>query len=161
MVNGSDLQGFRVPGTIETLKATLFADDTMVYLSEFGTFAVLQDVLNTWCSAAKAKFNIEKTEIIPIGQLEYRMRINKLVSALKRWKMMVGEMTQFLTDVQQMPMTVLKCVNKIMCNYLWDNKHNILVSMAHMIQHMDLETCNKVIDVMWLQLYLVQGNLRP
>ncbi|KAH9853635.1 hypothetical protein C2E23DRAFT_712855, partial [Lenzites betulinus] len=73
-------------------------------------------------------------------------KIDKLVSALERWKvgrttlegkrhvsqMMVGGMTQFLTDVQRMPTTVLKRVNKIMRNYLWDDKHNTPVSMAHM-----------------------------
>ncbi|KAI0832657.1 hypothetical protein BC628DRAFT_1306881, partial [Trametes gibbosa] len=73
-------------------------------------------------------------------------KIDKLVSAMEQWKMgrttlegkrhvsqmMIGGMTQFLTDVQRMPTSVTKRVTKIMRNYLWDDKHNIPVSMAHM-----------------------------
>jgi hypothetical protein len=32
----------------------------------------LNDILNRWCCASKAKFNISKTEIIPIGMPGYR-----------------------------------------------------------------------------------------
>ncbi len=72
MIRQSNLGGFQIPGAVEALKATLFADDTTVYLSADDDFAVLQDILDTWCSAAKAKFNISKTEIIPIGSQEHR-----------------------------------------------------------------------------------------
>ncbi len=72
MIRQSNLQGFQVPGTMDVLKATLFADDTTVYLAADDDFAVLQDILDTWCSAAKAKFNISKTEIIPLGTSEHR-----------------------------------------------------------------------------------------
>ncbi|KAL1687726.1 hypothetical protein GGG16DRAFT_61534 [Schizophyllum commune] len=73
MIRKSDLQGFEIPEHMERLKATLFADDTCVYLCESDDFATLQSILDLWCVAAKAKFNIGKTEIIPIGQLEYRI----------------------------------------------------------------------------------------
>ncbi|KAI0822867.1 hypothetical protein BC628DRAFT_1411920 [Trametes gibbosa] len=208
MIRKSNLRGFNILGTVETLKATLFADNTTVYLSEDNDFGTLQAVLDTWCSAVKAKFNIKKTGIIPIGQLEYYERvaktyqatghwknypqnvhiakeaepvrilgtffrndvseaavwtpkINKLVSAIEKWKvgrttlegkrhvsqMMIGGMTQFLTDVQWMPAPR---------NYLWDDKHNIPVSMAHMCNPfmmggfniLDLKTQNEAIDVM-------------
>ncbi|KAI0822700.1 hypothetical protein BC628DRAFT_1283863, partial [Trametes gibbosa] len=73
-------------------------------------------------------------------------KFDKLVSTMDRWKigrttlegkrhvsqMMVGGMTQFLTDVQRMPPQVLKRFTKIMQSYLWDDKHNIPVGMEHM-----------------------------
>jgi len=51
----------------KVLKASLFADDTTVYLSQEDSFQELQAMLNMWCRASGAKFNIAKTEIIPIG----------------------------------------------------------------------------------------------
>ncbi|EIW52959.1 uncharacterized protein TRAVEDRAFT_40509 [Trametes versicolor FP-101664 SS1] len=75
MIRGSQIRGFNIPKSLEVLKATLFADDTTVYLAEEDDFGILQRVLDTWCSAAKAKFNLRKTEIIPIGTKEYRKRV--------------------------------------------------------------------------------------
>jgi hypothetical protein len=46
---------------------TLFADDTTVYLSKFDKFNDLQEILDLWCRASGAKFNVEKTKIIPVG----------------------------------------------------------------------------------------------
>ncbi|KIY46289.1 hypothetical protein FISHEDRAFT_60474 [Fistulina hepatica ATCC 64428] len=50
----------------------MFADDTTVYLSEKDDYNSLQHILAEWCAASRAKFNIEKTVIIPIGSPEYR-----------------------------------------------------------------------------------------
>ena len=71
MICKSDLRGYDVPEKLETLKATLFADDMTVYLTEDNDFETLQRILDTWCSAAKVCFNISKTEIIPIGTKAY------------------------------------------------------------------------------------------
>ena len=71
MIRKSDLRGYDVPEKLETLKATLFANDTTVYLAEDNDFETLQRILDTWCSAAKVCFNISKTEIIPIGTKAY------------------------------------------------------------------------------------------
>ncbi|KAL1751422.1 hypothetical protein FB107DRAFT_222095, partial [Schizophyllum commune] len=46
--------------------------DTTVYLTEEDDFSVLQRVLDKWCIASKARFNVGKTEIIPIGNKRYR-----------------------------------------------------------------------------------------
>jgi len=54
---------------------TLFADDTTVYLSERDNFGDLTKVLNKWCSASGAKFNIENTEVTPLGVPEYRKEV--------------------------------------------------------------------------------------
>ncbi|OCH95328.1 hypothetical protein OBBRIDRAFT_717744, partial [Obba rivulosa] len=75
MLRASPLRGFHIPGVLNKIIATLFADDTTTYLSELDDFATLQQLLDTWCSASGAKFNIGKTEIIPIGTEEYRQRV--------------------------------------------------------------------------------------
>jgi ribonuclease HI len=72
MLRQSNLKGFNIPGVSEKLITTLFADDTTVYLSEFDNYADLQNILNVWCIASGARFNIGKTEILPIGSATYR-----------------------------------------------------------------------------------------
>ncbi|EIN10796.1 hypothetical protein PUNSTDRAFT_33031, partial [Punctularia strigosozonata HHB-11173 SS5] len=72
MLRSSELNGFKIPGTEKKLISRLFADDTTVFLSEFDNFEDLQQILHKWCIASKAKFNIEKTEILPIGTPDYR-----------------------------------------------------------------------------------------
>lgn len=68
----SNLKGINVPKQTERLIATFFADDTTVYLSKEDDFGDLEIILQDWCLASGAKFNINKTEIIPIGTPEYR-----------------------------------------------------------------------------------------
>ncbi|KAI0745334.1 hypothetical protein C8Q76DRAFT_764615 [Earliella scabrosa] len=75
MIRSSSLKGIDLPRCSEALKATLFADDTTTYLAEDDNFEVLQEILDTWCSAAKAKFNIKKTELLPIGCPSFRERV--------------------------------------------------------------------------------------
>ncbi|KAF5352050.1 hypothetical protein D9758_009406 [Tetrapyrgos nigripes] len=75
MLRNSHLQGFRIPGITERLIANLFADDTTVFLAASDDFKDLQDILDQWCMASTAKFNVNKTSIIPIGTEEYRQRV--------------------------------------------------------------------------------------
>jgi hypothetical protein len=56
---------------------SLFADDTTVYLSEKDKYADLDGILNLWCRASGAKFNISKTRIIPVGTSTYRKLVNE------------------------------------------------------------------------------------
>ena len=70
-----NLQGYSIPGTEEKLIVSLFADDTSIYLSQHDKMDDIQDILDNWCQASGAKFNIDKTEIIPIGTLEHRNRV--------------------------------------------------------------------------------------
>ncbi|TBU34078.1 hypothetical protein BD309DRAFT_988302 [Dichomitus squalens] len=86
MIRNSNLNGYKIPGKLEALKATLFADDTTVYLAENDDFADLQRILDTWCSAAKARFNIGKTDIIPIGEPEYRRKMVETYRETGAWK---------------------------------------------------------------------------
>ena len=75
MLRQSNLKGFELPGIRDKLIITLFADDTTVYLSEFDRFSDLEEILEKWCIASGACFNVSKTEIIPIGTEEYRSSV--------------------------------------------------------------------------------------
>ena len=70
-----ELKGFQIPGIKEKLIVSLYADDTTIYLSESDSYTALQRILTSWCLASGAKFNLEKTEIVPIGTPEHRERI--------------------------------------------------------------------------------------
>jgi ribonuclease HI/exonuclease III len=72
MIRNSPLVGLKIPKLQEKLKALLFADDTTVFLSNKDSLNTLMNVLDKWCSAAGAKFNKNKTEIIPFGSAEYK-----------------------------------------------------------------------------------------
>ncbi len=86
MIRNSAIRGFDIPKCDEVLKAVLFADDTTVYLSAQDDFATLQRILDTWCSAAKARFNIGKTEIIPIGSPEFRVEMATTYRTTGAWR---------------------------------------------------------------------------
>lgn len=73
LLRKSELKGFRVEGMQERLLTLLFADDTTVFLSKEDNFEHLNNLLRMWCRASRARFNIEKTEIIPVRMEDYRM----------------------------------------------------------------------------------------
>lgn len=58
---------------------------------------------------------------------------------------------------------------KVLRKYIWDDKHNTPVGMAHLylpfelggLKLLDLETPNEAIDVTWLKAYLSFGPNRP
>ena len=70
-----NLKGITIPGLKEPLKAKFFADDTSLYLSDTDSFDYVQALLEDWCKVSGAKFNMEKTEVIPIGSRAYREQI--------------------------------------------------------------------------------------
>ena len=72
--------GIKILGTKKYLKVKLFADDTTVFLSGEDSIRDLQMILSEWCQVLGVKFNIEKTEIIPLGDTMQRSSI----IALKR-----------------------------------------------------------------------------
>ncbi|KAH9854953.1 hypothetical protein C2E23DRAFT_703113, partial [Lenzites betulinus] len=67
--------GLDVPGGTERLVTALFADDTTIFLGETDNYGMIEDVTGRWCRASRARFNMEKTEIIPVGSPEYRKRV--------------------------------------------------------------------------------------
>jgi ribonuclease HI len=74
-IRKSTLKGIKVKGTKEKLKVKLFADDTLVYLRESDNMKTLDNTIETFCKASTAKFNLEKSEYLPIGQKEYRKKV--------------------------------------------------------------------------------------
>ena len=74
MIQQSHLEGFKTEQVERTI-VFLFAVDTTVYLSERDNIGDLYAILQTWCIASGAKFDLEKTEVIPIGTKEYRDQV--------------------------------------------------------------------------------------
>ncbi|PPQ71789.1 hypothetical protein CVT25_005500 [Psilocybe cyanescens] len=75
MLRASPLNGFQIPGELERLLTTLFADDTTVFLAEGDDLTLLHNLLQQWCRSSGAKFNVSKTVIIPVGTEEYRSQV--------------------------------------------------------------------------------------
>ncbi|KAF5376294.1 hypothetical protein D9615_008538 [Tricholomella constricta] len=228
-LRASDLQGFQIPGIEEKLIANLFADDTTVFLSENDNFSHLTQILNKWCTASTAKFNNGKTEIIPIGEKDFRENVmatrktnqnmdripenahivlegeavrilgawyrngaeaegpwsivlDKIDASLERWErsnptiegrklitsMVVGGMTQYLTQVQGMPKDIEKKLTKVIRTFVWKEKKSPISETTLFLPIeeggralLDLESRNEAIEVMWLKSYLDLGNKRP
>jgi hypothetical protein len=70
-----DIRGLDIPCLTEKLVIKLFADDTNLYLSKHDRLDIVQKTLDKWCTASGAKFNIEKTEIIPVGSEAHRHEV--------------------------------------------------------------------------------------
>jgi hypothetical protein len=77
MIRTSTLEGLKIPWLPERLKALLFADDTTVFLSNMDSFIKLVKILDKWCIASEAKFNKNKTEIIPFRSEEYKNSVRQ------------------------------------------------------------------------------------
>nr|GAT50733.1 predicted protein [Mycena chlorophos] len=72
MLRKSDLEGFKINELIGKVILSMYADDTTVYLRDTDDFSLLEEILQKWCVASSARFNIAKTELIPVGSPEYR-----------------------------------------------------------------------------------------
>ena len=70
-----NLKGISIPGLNEPLKAKFFADDTSLFLSKSDHFDYIQMLLEDWCRVSGAKFNLDKTEVIPIGSTNHRQQV--------------------------------------------------------------------------------------
>ena len=73
--NSENLNSIQIPNILENVLINLFADDTTVYLGKNDQYENLTNILDSWCLASGAKFNIMKMEIIPIGTEEHRARV--------------------------------------------------------------------------------------
>jgi exonuclease III len=74
-IRQSSLEGYRVKGLIDKILVSLFADDTIVYVNERDNIHTLYEIINEFCCASTARFNIPKTEFLPIGTKEYRDKV--------------------------------------------------------------------------------------
>ena len=70
-IRSSNIRGLDVPNLNKNAVASLFVDDTTVILTEHDSFSSLVEILDKWCEVSGAKFNVQKTEIIPNGSAEY------------------------------------------------------------------------------------------
>ena len=75
--NAQEIKGYNIPGVEEKLAINLFADDTVLYLSKEDRLDKVLKTLDEWCAASGAKFNKEKTEIIPIGTEAHREEMSR------------------------------------------------------------------------------------
>ena len=76
MLHWTDLlSGFQIPREEEHLIVTLFADDTTIYLRHNDDIGNLFQILDKWCIASEAKFNIAKTIVLLIGTPTYRKNL--------------------------------------------------------------------------------------
>jgi hypothetical protein len=73
--NDKNIHGISIPRIEAPIKINLFADDTNLYLNRNDRLDYIQEALQDWCDISGAKFNLEKTEIIPIGTEEHRQRV--------------------------------------------------------------------------------------
>jgi ribonuclease HI/exonuclease III len=73
--NDPEIKGMTIPGIETNTKIKLFADDTNLFLHKEDRLDHIQDTLDRWCNVSGAKFNIEKTEIIPVGTPEHRKQV--------------------------------------------------------------------------------------
>ena len=74
-IRKSDLKGLEIKECAERLIVNLFADDTLVYLTKGDDMKMLDNIINMFCKASTAKFNIDKTEILPVGKKEFRENV--------------------------------------------------------------------------------------
>ena len=72
LCNSQELRGYNIPSVAQKIIVSLYADDTTIYLSKTDSYTELLKILTKWCTASGAKFNIEKTEVIPTGTEPHR-----------------------------------------------------------------------------------------
>jgi len=76
-IRESPLKGFKIQGLEERVLVSLFADNTLVYMNENNNKKTLEQAIKNFCEVSTAKFNNEKSEVLPIGTKEYRNSIIK------------------------------------------------------------------------------------
>jgi endonuclease/exonuclease/phosphatase family metal-dependent hydrolase len=74
-IRESSLKGIEINKNVKRLIVSLFADDTLVYLREADDMSVLKKIIDTFCEASTARFNMEKTEYLPIGNKAFRKEV--------------------------------------------------------------------------------------
>lgn len=72
------IEGLNIPGLQENIKINLFADDPTLYLNKNDRLDLVETILDEWCEVSGAKFNLEKTEIIPFGTANHRANITEM-----------------------------------------------------------------------------------
>ncbi len=66
-----------VPDATHRVTLSLFANNAAIFLAEDNSPETLFNLLDKWCLASGAKFNKNKTVIIPVGSPDYRKSISE------------------------------------------------------------------------------------
>jgi hypothetical protein len=74
-IRNSPLKGFKVNEKLNRVLVKVYADDTTIFLSQEDDPKELQKCLDLFCQAATARFNEQKTEIIPLGPVDSRTEL--------------------------------------------------------------------------------------
>ena len=86
------------PDTHHKVILALFADDAMVFLSKKDNLETLFEILDKWCAASGAKFNKDKTVIIPVGSKNHREKVKSNCSLNNTSGFTFPESTHILSD---------------------------------------------------------------
>jgi hypothetical protein len=70
-----NIKGIVVPSIKNAVKIMLFTDDTNLFLSKDDQLDYIQQILDKWCKVSGIRFNIEKTEVLPIGTRAHRRTV--------------------------------------------------------------------------------------
>ncbi|CAG8619222.1 14509_t:CDS:2, partial [Acaulospora colombiana] len=75
LIRTSGLKGIYINKDTFNALVMAYADDTTVYLCETDKLEILEECIELFCKASTAKFNKSKTEVIPVGDPEYRKKL--------------------------------------------------------------------------------------
>ena len=132
LIRASKLKGLEIQNGVRII-VNLFADDTLVYLSEEDDIQILDKIIETFCKASTAKFNAEKTEYLPIGSEHFR---GKVINERKMGPNTINEETRIIRDGESMRTLGSWVGNKKSDNIQWER---VIKS-----QEKILETWNKM-----------------
>jgi hypothetical protein len=109
-----ELEGLKIktPSTTEKVILSLFVDDSAVFTSKNDSVKSLFTTLDRWCMASGAKFNKEKTVIIPVGSLEYRNHVSESPRLNPTSTEQIQEDIQILSDSKTTRYLGAQCDNK-------------------------------------------------
>ncbi|KAF8310759.1 hypothetical protein DL93DRAFT_2126415 [Clavulina sp. PMI_390] len=119
-----EIQGIGIrtgPNTTKSALLALFADDATAFLSENDKPSVLLNILDIWCLASGAKFNIQKTVAIPVGTAEYRRQLieTRKLSSTHMDSETIAEGTKILKDGESTRILGAHLGNKINVEAQW------------------------------------------
>ena len=115
------IQGLKIKNPLKDLIArlSLFADDMAIFLSECNSTNILFELLDRWCLASGARFNKDKTIIIPAGHIEYRWRVIESHSLSNDSNQTIPESIRILNDGESIRYLRAEIGNKISNNDPW------------------------------------------
>jgi len=116
-IRGSKLKGIEINEKTPNLIVNLFADDTLVYISETDDVKELEVKINSFCKASTAKFNEEKTEYLPVGHPKYR---EEVIRNRKIGEYIINEKEKIIKEGESMRTLGSWVGNKKNDNMQWD-----------------------------------------